>query len=164
MSAEQKKASHLAWHETMELHETVVFLSNSLIGFKMDDPQVQDPDLKKLYAEAIQSLERNLKELLPYYKSAPTVDMRNNDSKDLTAFYAARLLIFAKTAVRNYAIAITETATPSLCETFKKQLNQAIQLHSKVFEFMLNKGIYPAYDLNRLLANDQKVAAVALNM
>jgi len=164
LSAESKKASHLAWHETLELHETVIFQSNSLMGFKMHYPQVQDPELKKLYAEAIQSLERNLKELLPYYKSAPAVDMRNNAPKDLTAYYAGHLLIFSKTAVRNYAIAITETATPSLCETFKKQLNQAIQLHSKVFEFMLNKGIYPAYDLNRLLANDQKAAAEALNM
>ncbi|XID96065.1 spore coat protein [Paenibacillaceae bacterium WGS1546] len=148
----------------MELHESVVFQANHLMGFKMNLPRVKDPVLHKLYAEAIHSLEKNLKELVPYYKMAPMPSVRALSDEDLTAFYAGHLLLFAKTAVRNLAVGITEVATPALRETFRKQLNDAIQLHAKVFAFMLERGLYPAYDLNRLLANDQKIAAKALNL
>jgi len=157
-----KKHQHLAWHETMELHETVAFQSNELMACKMNITHVTDPTLKDLYAETIQALEQNLKELLPYYESAPTSLLRSTASGDLTSYYAVHLLILTKTFVRNLAVSITEIATPSLCETFRKQLNGAIHLHSKVFAFMLGKGLYPAYDLKQLLANDQKNAAKAL--
>lgn len=159
----QPQAQHLAWHETMELHETVAFQSNHLMAFKMHIAEVKDAGLRQLYHETIRSLEQNLKELLPYYQAAPTSELRTG-TDDKTAFFAAHLLLFAKTAVRNYAIAITETATPSLCDTLVKQLNQAIQLHYKVFAFMQSKGLYPAYDLKLLLASDQKNAAEALKM
>lgn len=159
-----KKQQHLAWHETMELHETVAFQSNELMACKMNITHITDPTLKNLYAETAQALEQNLKELLPYYELAPTSLLRHTAAGDLTAYYAMHLLILTKTLVRNLAVSITEIATPSLCETFLKQLNGAIRLHSKVFEFMLSRGLYPAYDLKQLLANDQKNAAKALQM
>lgn len=154
---------HLAWHETMETHELVAFQTNHLMGFKMDISSVRDPALKALYAETIQRLEQNLRELLPYYQAAP-VPAREASTRDATGYFAAHLLLFAKTAVRNYAIAITETATPALRETFQKQLNAAIQLHGKVFYFMLERGYYPSYDLQKLLAADIKNAQTALHM
>ncbi|GGG04068.1 hypothetical protein GCM10010912_56040 [Paenibacillus albidus] len=83
---------------------------------------------------------------------------------DLTAFYAGQLLGFAKTAVRSYAIGITETATPQLRETLQKQLNAAIALHAKVFYFMLERGLYPSYDLPKLLSNDVVIANKAISM
>jgi spore coat protein CotF len=107
---DSRNMQHLAWHETMELHELIAFQSNNLMDFKMNIPHVIDPTLQKLYAEAIKGLESNLKELLPYFQIAP-VPMRNASRGDLTAFYAAHLLICAKTSVRNYAIAITETTS-----------------------------------------------------
>ncbi|WP_148449152.1 spore coat protein, partial [Paenibacillus ihuae] len=74
------------------------------------------------------------------------------------------LLGFAKTAVRSYAIGITETATPKLRETLQKQLNAAIMLHGKIYYFMLERGLYPSYDLPKLLSNDVTTANKALSL
>lgn len=81
---------HLAWHETMELHELTASQSNTLMGLKMHVHDVADPKLRGLYEETIRSTESNLKELLQFYPMAP-MEARNNKSKphheDLTAFY-----------------------------------------------------------------------------
>ncbi|MEK4115416.1 spore coat protein [Paenibacillus sp. FSL W8-0919] len=124
---------HLAWHETLEMHELTAFQAN------------------------------NLKELLHYFPEAP-VGTRKLSEADLTAYYAGHLLGFAKTSVRNYAIAITETATPSLRETLQKQLNKAIELHGKVYYFMYERGLYPSYNLKQLLSNDVKNANKAISL
>lgn len=121
--------------------------------------------------ETIRSLKQNTLDLLPFYKKAPIPMMHSDNHEmysskligvDLTAFYAGKLLIFAKNAVCNYAVAITETATPSLCERFQSHLQKAIKLHAKVFNFMLERSYYPAYHLDQLLANNLKNANAAL--
>ncbi len=155
---------HLAWHETMELHELTAFQSNQLTHFKLVLIDVKNQDLHTLYMEAINGIEQNLKELLQYYPLAPEGTRNSGNEMDMTAFYAGQLLGFAKTSVRNYAIAITETATPQLRETLQKQLNGAIQLHGKVFYFMLERGLYPSYDLPKLLANDIAMANKAISL
>lgn len=158
-----EQQQHLAWHETLEMHELTAFQSNFLMEFKMVEADVKDAQLRALYAEAIRGTEQNLKELLQYFPKAPMYT-RSSAPEDMTAYYAAHLLIFAKTSVRNYAIAITETATPQLRETLRKQLNNAIALHGKIYQFMYERGLYPSYDLSRLLANDVKTANQALSM
>lgn len=155
---------HLAWHETMELHELTAYQSNQLMLFKMILNDVKNPQLHNLYVEAIHSIENNLKELLQYYPLAPEGNRNNSKTMDLTAFYAGLLLGFAKTAVRSYAIGITETATPKLRETLQKQLNAAIQLHGKVYSFMYEHGLYPSYDLPKLLSQDVATANKALSL
>lgn len=155
---------HLAWHETLDMHELVAFQSMGLIKCKMAVKKVKDTDLKTLYNQAIQSLENNLKELLVFYPQAPNPEYRIAKEDPDTAFYAGDLLGLAKTTVRNYAIAITETATPQLREVLVKQLNAAIQLHANVFYFMYERSYYPSYDLQQLLANDVKIAKKALSM
>lgn len=154
---------HLAWHETLEIHELTAFQANHLMGFKMSLQDIRDPELHGLYAEAIQGVEQNLRELLPYYSQAPT-GTRSLSGADLTAYYAGHLLGFAKTSVRSYAIAITEAATPSVRETLQKQLNKAIELHGKIFYFMYARGLYPSYNLKQLLENDVKNANKALSL
>ncbi|SDH49037.1 spore coat protein F [Alteribacillus bidgolensis] len=72
----------------------------------------------------------------------------------MTGFYAGDLLGLAKTTVRNYAIAITETATSQLRKVLKRQLNSAIDLHARVFRFMYQRSYYPSYNLEKLLQND----------
>ncbi|GIO85134.1 spore coat protein [Paenibacillus faecis] len=153
---------HLAWHETMELHELVAFQSSHLVLFKKLCPTIQDPTLRCLYEETICVLEQNLKDLLKFYPMAPTA--HRSHFPDPTAFEAANLLGFFKTAVRTYAIAITETATPSLRETFLRHLNTGVALHAKVFNFMYSNGYYPSYNLEHLLANDIQMASAALRM
>lgn len=161
MSVNQGFPPHLAWHETLELHELVAFQASQLVAFKKKFPSLQDPALKALYAEAIQNLEMNLQELLQFYPLTPSAD-RHMEHPELVGPESGQLLGFAKTAVRNYAIAITETATPQLRNTFQKHLNNGICFHAKVFQFMLERGLYPAYNLEQLLAGDVKNAMGAL--
>lgn len=152
---------HLAWHETLELHELVAFQSTQLIGFKKKLPMIKNQSLRALFIESIQCIEQNLHELLQFYPSSWSME-RHLGSPDMTAVESGSLLGFSKAAVRNYAGAITETATPQLRETFKRHLFKAIELHGKVFYFMFYNGYYPAYDLEQLLANDVKMAKNAL--
>ena len=156
---------HLAWHETMELHELTAFQSNQLMHLKIMHHEVKDPQLHALFLETIKSVEQNLRELLQYFPQAP-VGTRSvsNMGMDMTAFYGTQLLIFAKTSVRNYSIAITETATPKLRDTLQKQLNAAILLHGRIYRFVHERGYYPSYDLPKLLTDDVKNANKALSL
>lgn len=155
---------HLAWHETLEMHELVAFQSIGLTKLKRHIHEVNPPALKALYAEAIKAIEGNLRELLAFFPKAPSPHMDRAAKDPETAFFAGDLLGLLKTSVRNYAIAITETATPSLREVLKKQMVAAVDLHGKVYYFMLQNGYYPSYDLNQLLANDVQNAQRALSL
>lgn len=158
------QSTHLAWHETLELHELTAFQSNQLMLFKMVHDDVKDPQLHALYLETIKAVESNLQELLQYFPLAPQGTRKSSKESDMTGFYSGLLLGFAKTAVRSYAIGITETATPKLRETLQKQLNAAIMLHGKIYYFMLERGLYPSYDLPKLLSNDVATANKALSL
>lgn len=151
----------LAYHETLELHELVALQSNSLMRLKKSVGDIKDQELKNLYLANIKVLEKNLRELMRFFPKAPTrdVDERNDNS-----FYAGGLLGMTKTLVRNYAIAITETATPVLRKTLTNQLNGAIDLHAQVFNYMYKKGMYPVFDMKKLINNDIKNANEALAM
>ncbi|HZG72825.1 MAG TPA: spore coat protein [Chondromyces sp.] len=152
----------LAWHETLELHELVAFQSIGLMTLKKGIKNVKDQELRKLYGFAIGGIENNLKELLRFYPYMPVEGQTR--AEDETAFYAGSLLGLAKTTVRNYAIAITETATPELKKVLVNQLNQAIKLHTMVFDYMYKNGYYPSYDLKKLAQNDVRMANKALSM
>jgi spore coat protein F len=155
---------HLAWHETLEIHELVALQAMCLMKLKKSIHQVADPDLRNLYAQSIRVLDGNLRELLAFYPQAPIPPAARKENNPEMGFYAGELLGSAKTLVRNYAIAITETATPALREVLTNQLNAAIQLHASVFYFMEQRSYYPAYNLQRLLANDVQIAQRALSM
>ena len=128
-------ANTLAYHETLELHELVALESNALIGLKMMVRDVPNQELKNLYVTTIKVLERYIKELLQFFPRAPQREEEERERQD-SSFYAGNLLGLTKTLVRNYAIAITETATPVLKKTLTNQLNGFIDLHSQVFNYM----------------------------
>ncbi|MBT2756778.1 spore coat protein [Mesobacillus foraminis] len=154
----------LAWHETLELHELVAFQSIGLMKLKMGLRKgIQDPTLQRIYLITIQDLEMNLNELLQFYEYAPHPGQYSEYRTD-DSFLAGDLLGFAKTAVRNYGVAITETATPALRKILKKQLNKAIDCHARIFSYMYNKGLYPSYNLNKLLHSDITLANKAISM
>lgn len=155
---------HLAWHETLEIHELVASQSLGLMKLKKSVGEVKDSKLRSLYLSAIKNMERNIEELLQFYTLAPNPDMDDEPRNLGTGFYAGDLLGLSKTCVKNYAAAITETATPVLRETLTKHLQKAIKLHSDVFEFMYENGLYPAYNLEKLLTNDVRNAKKALDM
>lgn len=156
----------LAWHESLELHELTASQANSLIKLKKAVKRVEDKELRELYLFSIKAIEGNLHELIQYYPNIPVPESRKEEETpaDFIAFYAGDLLLLAKTSVRNYSIAITETASYSLRKTLKKQLNAAIDWHERIFLYMFNRGLYPAYNLQELIANDLKNVKRALEM
>ena len=153
----------LAWHETLELHELVAFQSIGLMKLKMGLKDIQDNNLQGIYQLTIKELEMNLKELLQFYPYAPHPN-QSSEYRTTDSFFAGDLLAFAKTAVRSYGVAITETATPALRNVLKKQINQAINCHERIYNFMYTKGLYPSYDLNKLLQGDMILANKAMSM
>ncbi|PLS16758.1 spore coat protein [Bacillus sp. M6-12] len=150
----------LAWHETMELHELVALQSTFLYKLKKNVKMIREEELRALYVISIQALEKNIKELIMFYPAAPGMEELRISEEEV--FLASDLLGTAKVAVRNYAIAITETATPMLREVLTRHLVAAIKWHEQVFLYTYKKGIYPSYDLQQLLMNDLKLANAAL--
>jgi similar to spore coat protein len=71
-------------------------------------------------------------------------------------------LITAKTGVRNYAIALTETATPEIKAALYKQLQEAIGCHEQITNYMLQRGFYHPYDVNEQIQLDIKNIQTAL--
>ncbi|GGH88066.1 spore coat protein F [Pullulanibacillus pueri] len=160
----EERQAHLAWHETLELHELVAMNTTALMKLKLFCPEIQDSMLQQLYQQAIGDHENQLTELVRFYPKAPRHENKAMSPRVDDSFYAAELLNCAKTSIKSYAIAVTEAATPSLKSTFVKHLNKAIECHTKVFNYMQQKGDYPAYDLNKLLEGDLKRAKMALDM
>ncbi|HEY4551945.1 MAG TPA: spore coat protein [Bacillaceae bacterium] len=154
----------LAWHETLEVHELTAFQSIGLMKLKMSYRKVTDAELKTIYQRAIQDLELNLRELMPYYANAPRQEGEEEERNMELGFYAGDLLGLMKTSVRNYGIAITETATPVLRRTLTNHLMRAIQGHERIYQYMYKRGLYPSYDLDKLLRNDLSLAQRALAM
>jgi similar to spore coat protein len=77
---------------------------------------------------------------------------------------ASDLLISAKSGVRNYAFAITETATPEVREILHQQFNEAIELPEKISAYMMEKGFYHPHNMQEQLQVDSKAAQTALNI
>ncbi|MDX8045183.1 spore coat protein [Gracilibacillus sp. S3-1-1] len=153
----------LAWHETLEIHELVAFQAIGLMKLKMGLQQIDDPALQNIYMQTIKELEMNLNELLQFYPYAPHPG-QSSDYRVSDSFFAGDLLSFAKTAVRNYGIAITEVATPALRNVLKKQMNKAVASHERIYNYMYQTGNYPSYNLNQLLQHDMVLAKKAMSM
>nr|WP_318280911.1 spore coat protein [Paenibacillus bovis] len=67
---------------------------------------------------------------------------------------ATDLLLSAKAGVRNLAIAITETATPSVKKLLRRELENAIDTHDKIAQYMIKNEMYHAYDLDEQMEHD----------
>ncbi|HEX3048258.1 MAG TPA: spore coat protein [Bacillota bacterium] len=72
------------------------------------------------------------------------------------------LLIASKTGVRNLAYAITETASPQVRLMLKRHLDEAIDSHNKVFNYLENKDWYDVYNVDALLQQDLKTSQTIL--
>ena len=77
---------------------------------------------------------------------------------------ATDFLIAAKSGVQNYSIALTEVTSPEIRSTLKKQLNDAINTHETISNYMMKKGYYHAYDLQKQYKVDMKMANTALKL
>ncbi|MGN7118499.1 spore coat protein [Lysinibacillus odysseyi] len=92
----------------------------------------------------------------------------NNEQLGVTVIddlaIASDLLITAKAGVRNLAVAITETATPSVKKLLRRELDHAIDLHDKIAQYMIKNEMYHAYDLDEQMQHDLEKADNALDL
>ncbi|WPC41837.1 spore coat protein [Clostridium sp. JS66] len=77
---------------------------------------------------------------------------------------ATDFLISAKSAVRNYSIALTETTSQNVRTVLREQLNDAIIAHETIFNYMVKKRYYNAYNLNEQYKVDMQTTETALNL
>jgi similar to spore coat protein len=77
---------------------------------------------------------------------------------------ATDFLIAAKAGVRNYTVALTETATPELRMALREQLRDAIQTHENITNYMIAKGFYHPQQLSEQLQVDLTASNTATNL
>ncbi|UUZ80202.1 spore coat protein [Paenibacillus sp. P26] len=77
---------------------------------------------------------------------------------------ATDFLIAAKNGILNYAVALTETATPEIKEVLRKQLEEAIATHEQITNYMVMKGFYHPHDVNEQSRLDMANIQTALNI
>lgn len=77
---------------------------------------------------------------------------------------ASDFLISSKSAVRNLAFAITETATPELKSALCEQLRNAVDTHAKITDFMIANGYYHPNHLDDQINVRLQDAHTALNL
>lgn len=92
------------------------------------------------------------------------VEMLTGMDKLSDQVIATDFLIAAKSGVQNYAISLTETTSPQIRATLKNQLNDAINTHETISNYMMKKGYYNAYDLQKQYKVDMQMADTALNL
>ncbi|MCR6104924.1 spore coat protein [Salipaludibacillus agaradhaerens] len=77
---------------------------------------------------------------------------------------ATDLLVSAKSGIKNYALAITETASPQIRKTLMQQLEDEIALHQRISNYMIDRGYYHPHNTGEQQAVDLKTAEAALNL
>ncbi|MCM3782510.1 spore coat protein [Neobacillus mesonae] len=77
---------------------------------------------------------------------------------------AMDFLINAKSAVRNYAMAVTESGTPEIKEVLIKHLDEAILTHERIVEYMLDRGWYHPYNKTEQLTLNLQNINTALSL
>ncbi|MFC2949804.1 spore coat protein [Virgibacillus sediminis] len=77
---------------------------------------------------------------------------------------ATDILVAAKAEIRNYALAITESGTPEIRHLLEAQLEEVIDIHEQIFNYMKDKGYYDPYNPNQQLQVDVKSMDTALQL
>ncbi|PDZ08028.1 spore coat protein [Bacillus pseudomycoides] len=77
---------------------------------------------------------------------------------------ATDLLLGAKTAVRNYAYVITEVTSNQTREVLRQHLQDAIDAHKQVSQYMIDKGYYHPTNVQEQLQVDLATTQTALNV
>jgi spore coat protein CotF len=77
---------------------------------------------------------------------------------------ALDFLLTIKNAIRNYAIAITETTTSEVRAVLVKQMEQAMDLHEEVSTFMVRRDWLNPVDVQKQFAVDLKAADTAVKI
>ncbi|MRN55004.1 spore coat protein [Paenibacillus monticola] len=76
---------------------------------------------------------------------------------------AMDFLINAKSGVRNYALAVTETGTPEIKAILTRQLEEAIDTHEQILNYMLEREWYHPWNVKEQFQHDLKNILTALD-
>lgn len=77
---------------------------------------------------------------------------------------ATDFLMATKSGIKNLAMALTETSTKEVRETLRLYLNDAIDTHEQISNYMISKGYYHPDNLSKQLEMDITAAQTALNL
>jgi len=77
---------------------------------------------------------------------------------------ATDFLIGTKTAVKDLALAFTESSSTEVRELLRRHLDEALNMHHKASEFMASKGWYDAYNISHQIQMDLKTTETVLNL
>ncbi|WP_211748153.1 spore coat protein [Paenibacillus sp. Marseille-Q4541] len=77
---------------------------------------------------------------------------------------AMDFLMNAKSGVRNYAMAVTECASPEIKQILMKQLDEAIDSYEKITTYMMQHGLYHLYHIPEQIQLDLKNIQTAMNI
>jgi len=70
----------------------------------------------------------------------------------------------AKTAIRSYAIAITEATTPEVRKVLRRQLDSALYTHEKILKYMIANGWYDVYNPQEQVTPEKMTADTLMNL
>jgi similar to spore coat protein len=74
------------------------------------------------------------------------------------------LLMSAKTGIKMYAVAATESATPEVKAVLQRHLEENIEAHERVSAYMMARGFYHPYNMNEQIRLDMQNAQTALSI
>ncbi|THE09448.1 spore coat protein [Bacillus timonensis] len=77
---------------------------------------------------------------------------------------ATDFLISTKAGIRNLAFALTETTTPEVRAVLREELNNAVQTHERISNYMIDNSIYHPTNLSEQLQVDLQITDTALNL
>lgn len=77
---------------------------------------------------------------------------------------ATDLLLASKTAIKNYAAAIAEATSPEVTNTLRRQLDDAINAHGRISTYMMNKGLYNAYEPQAQMSMDRQASETVMSI
>lgn len=77
---------------------------------------------------------------------------------------ATDFLLASKTAIKNYAAALAETATPEVRDALRRQFDVAVGTHERITNYMMDKGYYHAYNPQEQIQVDMKAADTVLGL
>ena len=77
---------------------------------------------------------------------------------------ATDFLLASKTAIKNYAAALAETATPEVRDALRRQFDAAVGMHERITNYMMNKGYYHAYNPQEQRRVDMKAADTVMGL
>jgi similar to spore coat protein len=92
------------------------------------------------------------------------IEMLTGMDKMSDQVIATDFLITAKTAIRNYSIAITEVASPEIKAALRRQLEDAIETHGVILDYMIRHGYYHVHDPQEQFKVDMKATETALSL